>query len=331
MVAVESHGAQGELPLVIRPTGGAGAEDLASLVHGDHERLEQLLLQHGGLLFRGFDATRAEDLQAIVEADGAPPMHYFGGISPRTTVHGSVYTATELPPGVQIPLHNELSYLAVYPRRLWFSCSQPAMQGGETTLVDGRALYQLVNGDVRARFVERGVRYRCSFHGESALHDLLDRFQKVTKSWMDAFETSDRRIVEQRCREMGATPHWLESGRLILETQRPAAVDHPVTGERVWFNSAHLFHINPRGIGWTRYLLSRLYSIRPENSTHEATYGDGSPIERETIEHLFDVMEAARVAVDWQRGDVLWVDNLLCMHGRNPFRGRRRVLAALTQ
>jgi alpha-ketoglutarate-dependent taurine dioxygenase len=316
------------LPLVIRPGNGDG---LASLVRHERERLTHLLLKHGALLFRGFGAWRSEDLARVVEADGAAPMRYFGGISPRRAVAESVYTATDLPPGVHIPLHSELSYLAVYPRRLWFSCVLPATRGGETLLADTRAVYHRLDPRVRALFVDRGVRYECSFHGESLLHDLLERFARVTKSWMDAFETDDRRVVEQRCREIGATPHWLESGRLVLETTRPAAVTHPVTGEPVWFNSAHLFHINPRGIGWSRYLLSRLYTLRPEARTHEATYGDGTPIDDDTLAHVFDVLEGATVAVRWRRGDVLWIDNLLCMHGRNPFQGERRVLAALTQ
>jgi alpha-ketoglutarate-dependent taurine dioxygenase len=324
------HVEGGALPLVVRPAGGARA--LPALFCDERAALERLLLTHGALLFRDFDVARAADLGAVLEADGAQPMRYFGGISPRTSVRGGVYTATELPPGVRIPLHNELSYLATYPRALWFSCAEPAETGGETTLADGRALYQALDRRVRARFVERGVRYRCSFHGPSPLHDLLDHLQKVTKSWMEAFETGERAVVEARCRELGATCRWLPSGRLVLETTRPAIVEHPVSGERAWFNSAHLFHINPRGIGWTRFLLSRLYALgRPDVRTQEATFGDGTPLDPHTLERLFHALDDATVAVRWQRGDLLWIDNLLCMHGRNPYRGERHVLAALTR
>jgi alpha-ketoglutarate-dependent taurine dioxygenase len=321
-----SHSNEPALPLVITPSHGGG---LPSLVHDDHARLTALLLEHGALLFRGFDV--ADELPRVLDAEGATPMSYFGGISPRRAVGESVYTATELPPGVRIPLHNELCYLAAHPRQLWFSCATPALRGGETTLADARAVYRRLDPRVRDRFVERGVRYQCSFHGASVFHDVLDHFQRVTRSWMDAFETADRGVVEARCRAIGATPHWLDSGRLVLETTRPAIVDHPVTGERAWFNSAHLFRINPRGIGWSRYLLSRLYVLLQGASTQDATYGDGTPIEEETLAHLFEVLDAQTVPVRWQRGDVLWVDNLLCMHGRNPYQGQRRVLTALAK
>jgi alpha-ketoglutarate-dependent taurine dioxygenase len=328
---LESAISDAVLPLVVRPTRPSNAEALASLLREQRPVLDELLLEHGALLFRGFDASRPEDLVRILEATDSAPMHYFGGISPRRAVAETVYTATELPPGVQIPLHNELSYLDVYPRHLWFSCPRPAARGGETTLASTRAVLHRIDPEVRARFLSRGIRYECSFHGASVFHELLDRVQKVTKSWMEAFETDDRRLVDERCRQIGATPHWLESGRLVLETHRPAVVDHPLTGEQVWFNSAHLFHLDPRGIGWSRYLLSRLYELGSEAPTHDASYGDGTPIEGATLAHLYDVLEAETVPVRWQRGDLLWVDNLLCMHGRNPYRGERRLLAALTQ
>ena len=71
--------------------------------------------------------------------------------------------------------------------------------------------------------------------------------------------------------------------------------------------------------------------MRPETRTQDAHYGDGGEIDLAAIDELVDVMDAETVAVPWQRGDVLWLDNLLCMHGRNPFTGPRRVLAAMTR
>jgi hypothetical protein len=32
---------------------------------------------------------------------------------------------------------------------------------------------------------------------------------------------------------------------------------------------------------------------------------------------------------DWRAGDVLLIDNILVSHGRRPYKGSRRVLAAL--
>jgi alpha-ketoglutarate-dependent taurine dioxygenase len=317
--------------LAIRAKGAASVVQLAGLLTSERERVLALQRRHGAILFRGFDITAPGELAQLLAAAGETAQRYHGGSSPRTHVGHDVYTSTELPPGVRIPLHSELAYLAAYPRHLWFVCVQPAAEGGETVLADARAVYRAIAPAVRARFVDRGVRYRCTFHGPSRLFDLIDRVQKVTKSWMETFETDDHRLAEARCRQLGADVHWLPSGRMVMELVRPAVLTHPDTHEIGWFNFAHLFRLNARYLGRLRHGLAELvFALRPEARTQHAAYGDGSEIEPAVLEHLFDVLDAETVSFPWQRGDALWIDNRLCMHGRNPFRGARRVLAAMS-
>jgi hypothetical protein len=58
-------------------------------------------------------------------------------------------------------------------------------------------------------------------------------------------------------------------------------------------------------------------------------YADGSPIAREHLEHVLDVIERHAVSFDWRCGDVLLLDNLRVAHGRAPYRGRREILVAM--
>jgi alpha-ketoglutarate-dependent taurine dioxygenase len=320
-----------ELPFVIRAPTGASPDDLVALLRAEHERLHQLQLLRGAILFRGFDLTAPPDLTRVIAATGDTAVSYVAGISPRTALGDQVYTSTELPPPAPIPLHSELSYLDTPPRRLWFVCAAPAEAGGETTLADTRAVYRDMPSDIVRRFADRGIRYQFSFHGPSVVFRLVDRFQKVTKSWMEAFETDDRAVVEERCCEIGATPRWLASGRLVIETVRPAVLLHPETGEPLWYNSAHLFRHNPRALGWLRFGLSRVVFFRPDTRTQDAHYGDGGRIDLTTLARIQDVLDGHTVGVRWQRGDALWIDNFACMHGRRPYRGERRLLAALTR
>ncbi len=319
------------LPLTIRARGPADASDLVAFVAERRDSLHALQLRHGALLFRGFGGIDATAVARLTAAAREATMRYLGGSSPRTNVHDDVYTSTELPPDVRIPLHSELAYTDWFPRHLWFACQTAPLTGGETVLADARQVHAAIDPSVRRRFVERRVRYRCSFHGPSRLFSLVERVQRVTKSWMETFETDDPRQAEARCRELGAQVHWLPSGRLVMELVRPAVMAHPETGETAWFNFAHLFRLNRRYLGWRRYLMAQLFFLRRETRTQDACYGDGGEIEPAVIEHLFDVLEGQTVTFHWQPGDVLWIDNLLCMHGRNPFAGPRRVLAAMTR
>jgi alpha-ketoglutarate-dependent taurine dioxygenase len=320
-----------EPPLVVQAPEGASPRELAALLRDEHDRLRELLLRDGALLFRGFDVTEPAELSRVIAAAGDTTVPYLAGISPRHQLGDEVYTSTELPARLSVPLHSELCYLASTPRRLWFACVIAPSSGGETRLADARAIFRDMARDIRQRFVERGIRYQASFHGRGALFALIDKFQNVNKSWMDAFDTDDRSAVERACREIGAVPRWLRSGRLVIETVRPAVRLHPETDEPLWFNSAHLFRHNPRALGWRRYLLSRLFFARASSRMQDAHYADGGTIDLETLERIQDVLDAHTVSLPWQRGDVLWIDNFLCMHGRAPYRGPRRLLAALTR
>ena len=40
-------------------------------------------------------------------------------------------------------------------------------------------------------------------------------------------------------------------------------------------------------------------------------------------------MQQEAVAFTWQQGDMLWIDNSLVLHSRQPFSGARRILASI--
>jgi alpha-ketoglutarate-dependent taurine dioxygenase len=302
---------------------------LVALLQDERRYLEQRLLETGALLFRGFEVAGGPDLARVVAARRAPVRTYVGGDSPRRLVEGGVYTSTDCPPHVPLALHNEMSYLPSYPQHLFFHCTVPPPHGGETTLADGAAVLARLEPSVRQRFRRHGVRYQLSFRGPGGFYAALDRVQKVTRSWHEAFETEEKAEVESRLASWNARHRWLPGERLVIETVQPAERAHPLTGQAVWFNQAHLFRLSPRVLGWTRFLLSRLVMPLPELRPH-AWFGDGGEIGDQDLDQVMNALEACTAPVKWQRGDVLWVDNLRCLHGRRPFHGARQVLVALT-
>lgn len=121
----------------------------------------------------------------------------------------------------------------------------------------------------------------------------------------------------------------LPSGDLETSTVRPAVITHAVTGERIWFNQAHLFGFRRRWIERACEALATLLQPRRVRG-HHAQYGDGGDIEPVALAQVLATLDRQTIACAWQRGDLLVVDNETCMHGRNPFSGARRVLVAMT-
>lgn len=302
------------LPGVVSPA--LPGLDLAEWAGGHRDLVEAHLHTHGALLFRGFGIHSAEALGPVVQALAGEPLPYSERSSPRSQVHGHIYTSTDHPPSESIFLHNEQSYNLTFPLRLVFCCVTAAPHGGETPLADTRRIHQRIPPEVRARFLEQGYLYVRNFDGRFGL------------SWQTAFQTEDRAEVEAYCRRNEIAFEWKEGQRLKTWQRRRAACRHPVTGEPVWFNHATFFHVStlPSAIG-----AALIAELGEEALPHTTFYGDGSPIEPHVLELLRAAYHEETVAFSWREGDVLLVDNLLAAHGRAPFAGPRRVLAALAR
>ncbi|HVU03046.1 MAG TPA: TauD/TfdA family dioxygenase [Polyangiaceae bacterium] len=320
----------GPLPLVLAPRRAMSRGAFLEALGGYGNELRDRMLRHGGLLFRGFPLESAKDFADAVSALATgPAVQYIGGDSPRTKIEGPVYTSTEAPRGVKIPLHNELSFVRDYPKNIFFYCDVAPKEHGETILGDARRVYREMDPAVRDRFVEKRIRYVSCYFGESLLMDLVNALQPSHKSWKAVFETEDRAEVERLCREHDFTFEWHGDWIRISQT-RPATLEHPVTGETVWFSQPHLYDFNPRLLGGWRWVGAKLFYARRHTRLHEVFHADGSKVRREDLYHLMDVLDRATVAFPWERGDFLVLDNVLTMHGRATFSSPRRILAAMT-
>lgn len=323
---------QQKLPLVIEPSQNFSFEQFLGYLKEQHEPLKKKLLTFGGILFRGFPVEGADGFNAVIDALGlGKPLNYIGGDTPRDKVKGKVYTSTEAPPSLMIPLHNEMSFIKNYPRHIYFYCDTPSQTGGETIIADARSVYKAVDAKVKEQFVHQGLRYISNFYGQSRILDMVNRFQRAHKTWMDAFETQKKDEVEKLCAANEFGYKWNKKDWLQVIYETPAVIAHPETGERVWFNQAHLYDYNPRLLGFWNWLGTKLIYMRKDTVMHEIYYGDGKALPRRELYHVMDTLEKETIKFPWKKGDVMVLDNVLAMHGRAPFTGKRRILAALTR
>jgi alpha-ketoglutarate-dependent taurine dioxygenase len=299
------------LPLLVEPR--EGDIDLVEWAAHNAAHVEELLLAHGAVLFRGFGVETAEMFEGFARVF-CRDLYNENGEHPRESVSGHVYTPVFYPPDKQLLWHNENSFNHRWPLKIWFGCLTPPAEGGETPVADSREVYRRVPAAIRERFAGRKVMYVRNYGDGLGLH------------WRTVFRTDDPREIEEHCRLNRMTCEWKSGGRLRTRSVRPAVAAHPRTGEYVWFNQAQHWHtscLDPA----VRESLRELFS--EEDMPRQCYYGDGSVIEDEVMDAVCDVYRELEVAAPWCRGDVMMVDNMLAAHGRNPFAGERKLLVAM--
>nr|BFF38235.1 hypothetical protein BACY1_00400 [Tenacibaculum mesophilum] len=109
---------------------------------------DELLTKFGSIKFSGLNIDSTQTFGEITNGISKNFLDYVDGNSPRTKLEGKVYTSTEYDNTQKITMHNELSYSSTWPKKIFFSCVQPAAVGGETTLADGRLILKEMNPSI---------------------------------------------------------------------------------------------------------------------------------------------------------------------------------------
>lgn len=286
--------------------------DLADWSRTTAPLVEDLLLKHGALLFRGFelgDVKRLERFALTVCSE----LFSENGEHPRRSLSSAVYTPVFYPPEQFLLWHNENSFNLRWPRKILFACVEPAATGGETPVVDSRKVYDLIEPQLRERFESKGVMYVRKYG------------QGLGLDWSTVFRTTDRKEVETQCEREGIECEWKGDG-LRTRCVRPAVVRHPQTGEPVWFTQAQHWHISCLDSA-TRSAIQSLFS--ESDWPRHCYYGDGSPIADAEMEAILGVYAQLEQSFPWERGDVLVLDNLLMAHARKPYTGKRELLVTM--
>jgi alpha-ketoglutarate-dependent taurine dioxygenase len=303
-----------QFPLVIEPQ----VEDVnpVSWAASNRSYIEEQLLTHGAILFRGFKMDGIDRFEQFARAISPCLLDYKERAAPRKEVGKNVYTSTEYPADQHIPLHHEMSYSHNWPMKLWFFCAQAADQGGATPIADDRMVVQKIDPKIKEIFLRKKVMYVRNYG------DGLDL------PWQDVFQTNDRAIVENYCRQAHTEFEWKDGNRLRTRQVRQVMVTHPKTGATVWFNHAHMFHVSNLSVAVRESLLAE---FAEEFLPRNAYYGDGSQIESSILEEIRETYRQSAVVFEWRQGDVLMLDNILASHGRHPYVGPRKILVSMAE
>ena len=280
--------------------------------------IDKTLLAVGAINFKNVGITSLDHFDETISSIFGQTEQYLDANSPRAKYTSKVYNASEYDQDTLMLLHTEYSYANKWPRMLAFCCIQKPLEGGETTVGDSRKILSALSPELVSEFEEKGITYIRNMHGG----------QGLGPSWQDAFETTDKSVLEKHCEEYDIELEWKADGGVRLTQSRPAIRHHPVTNEKLWFNQVDQYA--PFIYGEEIYdALLKMNGNDPRNLPMFATFGDGSPIKDEQILEIMKAFEKETVPVAWEEGDLLFVENMVAHHGRMPFKGPRRILVSM--
>ncbi|KAH9714094.1 clavaminate synthase-like protein [Citrus sinensis] len=288
----------------------------------------------GAVLLRGFDVKTANDFNDVVEAFGYEELPYVGGAAPRSHVVGRVFTANESSLDRNIPFHQEMALLPQFPSKLFFFCEVEPVSGGETPIVLSHIVYERMKQSY-PEFVQQleqdGLIYTRIYQEKD------DLTSPTGRGWKSIFLTEDKSLAEERsiiheqqvsiaskpksqfglrAANLGLKLEWMEDGGVkTVLGPIPAVTYDKIRQRKIWFNSIVMAYT--------------CWKDTQNDPVKAVTFGNGSPLPEDIVYDCMKILEEECVAIPWQNGDVLLIDNLAVLHARRSSSRPRHILASL--
>lgn len=291
------------------------------------------LNEFGALHFRGF--TLASTKAGFRQWASALPFHPCEdpltsvGVRKLLSKGDGIYEAvnSEELSKTFIGLHNDATYKLTAPFAA-FVCFQPATQGGEFLLCDGRAVLAELSPDVLKLLSERKVSVRVAALDLSALlSSVSSGLQPICRRLIQAMVSCVLSLAVPLGLELAWGRDGVDDGvgantLQILERPKAPINRHPTTGQPTFFSSLH---------SQARYLQQRRAGGKTFSDTARSSVaatdvflgGDLAPIPQSHLEHIDEVITRLTVPVKMEAGDIVLLDSYQVLHGRDTFDGAR--------
>jgi alpha-ketoglutarate-dependent taurine dioxygenase len=290
--------------------------DPASWAAEHRDALHAVVAEHGAVLVRGLDLRDAAEISAVFRQLGTTLMTEREAFAARQVYADGVYSSATWPANQPMCMHHELSYRLEVPSLLLFACLSAPTRGGATAVSDSPTVLDALPADLVARFERDGWLLTRSYNDE------------IGATVAEAFGTEDRDAIESYCRANAIEFGWQPDGGLRTWQRRSAVVQHPVTGQRCFFNQIAFLNewtIDPE----VREYLVEVYGA--DGLPFNTRFGTGEPLTEEIVELINTVYEANTVREPWQAGDLMLVDNIGTAHSREAYQGPREILVGMAE
>lgn len=302
---------QYKYPLVMKST--ISNLELNNWLTENRDEFEKDLLKYGAILCRGFKINTVDKFQHLMSLFPNDPLEYKLRSSPRYSIKENVYVSTTYPEDETINMHSENSYAPNHPSRITFCCIIPSEFRGETPISDNRAILSYLSDSLKEKFLKKEILYKRNLNGMLGL------------KWQEVFQTNEKACVEDECERNKMVYEWgINDDTLLLKWKKKAIWEHPITKDMVWFN---------HGLFFNKYMLDEIILnsvVSYDDLPNDTFFGDETEISKEEIMEIRQAYKKATVEFQWEKGDVLFLDNMLFSHGRNPYKGERKIIVSIS-
>ncbi len=295
--------------LLVAPSGNA-----TSWASENRDELRVSVAQHGAVLVRGLGLKDVTEIAATVRELGSNLISDREAFAIRHQYSERVYSSTPWQSAQPMCMHHEMSYVREPAGLMMFACLTAPTSGGATGVADASAVFSALPADLVKRFEQEGWMLTRNYNEE------------IGSSYAEAFGTENRSEIEAYCQANDIEYEWQSDGGLRTRQRRQAVVQHPVAGQRCWFNQIAFLN------EWTLDPEVREYLVDVYGSDglpFNTSLGNGDAIGEEVVQAINETYEACTMVEPWQAGDLMLIDNVRMAHSREAFDGEREVLVAL--
>jgi hypothetical protein len=153
---------------------------------------------------------------------------------------------------------------------------------------------------------------------------IFDESEGSIYSWQRSLMTDDKKEAEQFLTAKGYSFMW-DVKNLIYWNDSAPTINHPLTGEQLWFNQAYQSNS-------TYYRAMPVYEnsdLADDKYPYHTIHADGDVIDLDDLHKLRCTSWNTAVGVSLEESDVLFLDNLAVLHSRMSYDGDRAVATSI--
>ena len=253
----------------------------------DKDPIVELFKQHGLLLFRGFESN----FEKFVEFSNSLSkdfIDYTGGVFKRKKIgnNPTVLSVNDFKDGVK--LHGEMYYQKEHPSMLWFFCARPPIKDGQTIVCDGKEFYNELSNNLKTLLGQKCLKFSAK----------LDK-----DVWQARFKTDNIDELKNIC----------------SNNNIQVKINDDLSINQVYICPA----IYPSQCGTYQIFINSLLPAK-EINPNVVSFDDNSEITKDIMSELNEIADRITVEINWQKGDILMLDNNRIMHGRRAFSDNER-------